>query len=175
MTDKIRVTYEEAARLLGVSVRTVQRRVRSGQLQAESDGSRQWVLLDYVPKQEREPLSFPDRMSDTDRHVADTVSDKMSSLVEGELRATIARLEADRDKWRTMAVSLSDNVSRLTDNVSELNRTLQGQQLRLLQLEGRVLAPETPRAQPQASTHADTPPRRRLTLRDLYRAWRLGR
>ncbi len=168
MADKVRVTYEEAARILGVSVRTVQRRVRGGQLQAETDNGRQWIMLDGPEVQERTPLQFPDTVSDTCRSVSDTVS----ALLEGELRATIARLEDDRDKWRTMAVNLSDNVSRLTDNVSELNRTLQGQTIRLAQLEGRVLAPETPRAQPQASTHADTPPRRRLALRDLYRAWR---
>ncbi len=171
MADKIRVTYEEAARILGVSVRTVQRRVRGGQLQAETDNGRQWIMLDGPEVQERTPLQFPDTVSDTDRHV----SDNLSSPLEEELRATIARLEADKEDWRTMAATLSDTVSQLTDNVSELNRTLQGQTIRLAQLEGRVLAPETPQEQPQASTHADTPPRRGLTLRDRYRRWRQGR
>ncbi len=171
MSDTIRVTYEEAAQLLGVSVRTVQRRVRGGQLQAETDNGRQWIMLDGPEAQERTPLQFPDTVSDTDRHV----SDNLSPLIEGELRDTIARLEADKEAWRTMADNLSDTVARLTDNVSELNRTLQGQTIRLAQLEGRVLAPETPREQPQASTHADTPPRRRMTLRDRYRRWRRGR
>ncbi len=172
-----RLTIEEAATRLGVSARTVYRRIAAGDLRTVEEAGRQWVIVDATQAPPETPgmqrlqhaadRAMFDKLSDSDRHLTDNLSQ--------DLRATIERLEAERDHLRRANDKLTDTVSKLADNVSELNRTLQGQTIRLAQLEGRVLAPETPREQPQASTHADTPPRRRLTLRDRYRRWRRGR
>ncbi len=171
------MTIEEAATRLGISARTVYRRIAAGSLHTVEEAGRQWVLVEPTQASPETPgmqrlqhaadRAMFDKLSDSGSQVADTVSQ--------DLRATIARLEAERDHLRRANDKLTDTVSKLADNVSELNRTLQGQTIRLAQLEGRVLAPETPREQPQASTHADTPPPRRLTLRDRYRRWRRGR
>jgi len=169
-----RVTIEEAATRLGVSARTVYRRIAAGDLRTVEEAGRQWVLLEDnagpvgLPGMERMQYvadrAMFDKLSDNDRQVADTVS--------LDPRAMITALEAERDHLRRANDKLTDTVSKLADNVSELNRTLQGQTIRLAQLEGRVLAPETPREQPKAPPVTDVSPRQISGLRGLYRAWR---
>ncbi len=157
-----RLTFEQAATHLGVSVRTVYRRVRSGELQTVNTDGRQWVVM---PEAAPPPIAptVSDNATDTDRQVTDTVS---------QLLNRIADLEADRDRWHDTADRLTDTVSKLSDNVSELTRTVQGQAVMLAQVEGRVLAAETVADMPAAAHTPVTPPRRSWTLRGLYRAWR---
>ncbi len=172
-----RVTIEEAATRLGVSARTVYRRIAAGDLRTVEEAGRQWVLLEDnaapvgLPGAERiryaADRAMIDKLSDDDRQVSDTVS--------VDVLAMIAALEAERDHLRRANDKLTDTVSKLADNVSELNRTLQGQTIRLAQLEGRVIdtrAAATPREQPQTPPVTDVPPRRISGLRGLYRAWR---
>ncbi len=165
-----RLTIEEAATRLGVSARTVYRRIATGELHTVEESGRQWLLVDL----NQEPPGTPgmqrlqhaadratfDAVTDSSRDV----TDKLPSLLGGELRSTIAHLEGDRDQSRRIVTTLSENVSRLADNVTELNRTLQGRMIRLAKLKGRILAPQTP--------ETCRPPRRGLNLRERYTAWR---
>lgn len=91
-----RVTLQHAARHFGVSVRTVQRRIQAGELQAEhvatARGQRVMVLLETVTP-EPEPAA--------------TAHDT-------ELSAVLAEVRADRDFLRGRITALEENVSRLT-------------------------------------------------------------
>ena len=182
-----RVTIEEAATRLGVSARTVYRRIAAGDLRTAEEGGRQWVLLEAnagpvgLPGVERMKYAADramfDTVSDSDRQMSDTVS-QVSDAVSLDLLTMIANLEAERDHLRGANDKLTDTVSKLADNVSELNRTLQGQTIRLAQLEGRVLSSEaaapaeTPRETPQAPPDTYAPPPLMRGLRGFYRAWR---
>lgn len=151
------VNVSEAARRLGVSRKTVHRRIDGGELHAidTPDGKRV-----RIGDEDERTSAHPDAQEGTPpaAHPPDD--------------ALIAELRADRDAWREQAQGLRDTVERLSENVSELNRTLQGQTIRLAQLEGRVLAPETPQEPPKPTPGPyDTPPPKR-GLRGLYMRWR---
>ncbi len=169
MSDSVRhLSYEEAARELGVSVRTVYRRVRSGQLASVERDGRSLVVLEQQsrPTPIRPPIHA---MTSTD-----TVSDSVmtnGNLV-SQLRLRLAEMEAERDRWRGQAEKLTDTVSELSANVSQLTQTVQGLEVMRAQSEGRMIAAETPPGRPNATPEASTPPRRRRGLRELYRAWR---
>jgi excisionase family DNA binding protein len=132
------VNVSEAARRLGVSRKTVHRRIDAGELQAidTPDGKR----IRIGGEDGRTP-AHPDAQEGTlpAAHPADT------------------DLMADRDAWREQAQGLRDTVERLSENVSELNRTLQGQTVRLAQLEGRVLTAQTPQEPPETAIRPDYP------------------
>ncbi len=166
-TDRQLVTYEEAAQRLGVSVRTVQRRVRDGQLATVSDNGRQLVVLPESVVLTR--TSEPEPENETSRRLENVVPARQS---EGDadpriadLEARVADLEADRDHWRTMAAKLSDTVA-------EQNRMIAAQFLDRAHAEGRVLAAETVADMPAPTHTTVAPPRRSWSLRDAYRAWR---
>ncbi len=167
-TDRQLVTYEEAAQRLGVSVRTVQRRVRDGQLATVSDNGRQLVVLPesvvLTRTSEPEASSMPEgRTYGSD---AQSSSDNITPTSRiADLEARVADLEADRDHWRTMAAKLSDTVA-------EQNRMIAAQFLDRAHAEGRVLAAETVADMPAPAHATVAPPRRRWTLRALYEAWR---
>ncbi len=164
-TDRQLVTYEEAAQRLGVSVRTVQRRVRGGQLATVSDNGRQLVVLPGSPMEDGSQAPHnTDHVRAHDHTYEDDIARIMTSRMQ-ELEARVADLEADRDHWRTMAAKLSDTVA-------EQNRMIAAQFLDRAHAEGRVLAAETPVHMPPPAHTTAAPPRRRWTLRDAYRAWR---
>ena len=156
------VNVSEAARRLGVSRKTVHRRIDAGEL----------VAID-TPDGKR--VRFGDEAEErTSAHVQ-AHPDAQGSAQEGTPLAAhpaddalIAELRADRDAWREQAQGLRNTVERLSENVSELNRTLQGQTIRLAQLEGRVLAPETSQEPQKPVSATDTTPVRHGGLRGLY-------
>ncbi len=154
-----RLTYEEAATRLGVSVRTVYRRAASGQLETVTDNGHTYVVMPEASDPAMPAPSLPPG----DSQVSDAVS---------ELRARLADLEAERNHWRSVADKLTDTVSELSANVSQLTQTVQGLEVMRAQSEGRMIAAETPPERPNDTTMVSTPPRRRRSLRDLYRAWR---
>ncbi len=164
-TDRQLVTYEEAAQRLGVSVRTVQRRVRGGQLATVSDNGRQLVVLPGSPMEDG---SQAPHNTNHDRAHDHTYEDDVARLMDSRMRdleARVADLEGDRDHWRTMAAKLSDTVA-------EQNRMIAAQFLDRAHAEGRVLAAETVADMPAPAPATVAPPRRRWTLRALYEAWR---
>ncbi len=169
-TDRQLVTYEEAAQRLGVSVRTVQRRVRDGQLTTMADNGRQLVVLPGSPTEDR---SQAPHNTDHDRDHDPTYEDDVARLMDSrmqDLEARVADLEADRDHWRTMA-------DKLSDTVASQQQMIQGQFLERVRTDGRMLehavrGAETAQDMPAPAHTTVTPPRRSWSLRALYEAWR---
>jgi excisionase family DNA binding protein len=159
--DGHRVTYEEAAQRLGVSVRTVQRRVRVGQLATVSDNGRQFVVLESRGA-DSAPLDEVKRANSAPYTVESASANSAPADARiAALEARVAELESDRDMWRTMSAKLSDTIT-------EQNRMIAAQMME----RGRMIAAETPREAPQAQPVTDTMPRTRRSLRALYMALR---
>jgi len=152
------VNVSEAARRLGISRKTVHRRIDAGELVAidTPDGKRVRIGDEAEERTPAHVQAHPDAQEGTPPATPPAGVD------------LIAELRADRDAWREQAQGLRDTVERLSENVSELNRTLQGQTIRLAQLEGRVLAPETPQEPQKPVSATDTTPVRHGGLRGLY-------
>ncbi len=155
------VNVSEAARRLGVSRKTVHRRIDAGELVAidTPDGKRVRIRDERTPAQAQAQA----------HHDAQEGTPPAAHPPDADL---ITELRADRDAWREQAQGLRDTVERLSENVSELNRTLQGQTVRLAQLEGRVLTAQTPQEPPETVIRPDTTPVRSTAhvggLRGLY-------
>lgn len=89
MTETRQVPLTEAARLLGISRRTAQRRLESGALTGAKVGARWYVDVVAEPT---EPPTAPEPL---------TVAPTVALLVEViDLRATLAEVSADRDELR---------------------------------------------------------------------------
>ena len=102
--DRQPVTYEEAAQRLGVSVRTVQRRVRGGQLATVSDNGRQYVVLPLSSESDDKPEPvISAKLTEKDTPATPAPDPRIAAL-----EARVVELEADRDNWRTMSAKLSD-------------------------------------------------------------------
>lgn len=156
------VNVSEAARRLGVSRKTVHRRIDAGELLAIDTpyGKRVRIGDEIEERTPAQAQAHPDAQEGTPPAVHPPDAD------------LIAELRADRDAWREQAQGLRDTVERLSENVSELNRTLQGQTVRLAQLEGRVLTAQTAKEPPETVIRPDTTPVRSTAhvggLRGLY-------
>ena len=123
------VTLEEAARRLGVSVRTVRRRIRSGELAARMDNGHRLVSVPVVPQ----PASINPGGGATASPPVSDASDSLSPLT-SQLQARIAELEADRDRarqdadrwqgqaghWQAMSQDLSQRLSEVTGTLYRL-------------------------------------------------------
>ena len=155
-TDR-HVTYEQAAALLGISMRTLQRRIRGGQLATVTANGRQLVVLPIST----DSVEIPEPLVSTTTVDTNTPATPATDARITVLEVRVAELEADRAHWRSMAAKLSDTVT-------EQNRMIAAQMME----RGRVIAAETPREAPQAQPVMDTPPARIRGLRGLYRAWR---
>jgi uncharacterized NAD(P)/FAD-binding protein YdhS len=107
------LTIREAATHLGVSTRTINRRVRAGTLtETQRDGVR-YVVLGDVPTQTSPEPSTAETQDRTDRDTETLMS---------ELRDRLAGAEADRDHWRHQAETLSRNVSELTTTLYQVTQ-----------------------------------------------------
>ncbi len=105
------LTIREAATHLGVSTRTINRRVRARTLtETQRDGVRYVVLAD-VPAQTCIETPTTETRDKTDGDTETLVS---------ELRDRLAITAADRDHWRHQAETLSRNVSELTATLYQL-------------------------------------------------------
>lgn len=91
------MSVSEAARVLGVSRRTIDRRIASGKLSTvDVDGVR-YVVLDDAEVAHAPAVDKPAHVSDIER-----------------MRAEMNDLRADRDRWAAHAQDLQRNVSELT-------------------------------------------------------------
>ncbi len=101
------VSVSEAARVLGVSRRTVDRRIAAGKLRTiDQDGARLVVLEDTPPP------AAPKTLPETD----------MSELV--SVRARLAAVEEERDHLRQTVDKLTGTVDRLTISLAQLSGTI---------------------------------------------------
>ncbi len=153
------VTIADAARILGLHRRTVERRIKSGELTAVTTAGRRMVVLEDTPTSE--PL--PQSSATPPRHADGSAADN-AALVE-ELRARVADLQEERDHWRQTAADLSRNLSEVTGTLYALRGAG-------AQVETRVLDSQTVADMPAPAHATVTPPRRSWSLRGLYRAWK---
>ncbi len=116
------VTLQEAADALGVSVRTIRRRVRSGELVSVMSEGRRLVSLPLVPQDHSDNGADVDTLSPPDSDVRRDTSPLVSLL-----EARIADLEADRDRarqdadsWQAMSQDLSQRLSEVTATLYRL-------------------------------------------------------
>ncbi len=117
------VTIADAARILGLHRRTVERRIKSGELTAVTTAGRRMVVLEDTPTSE--PL--PQSSATPPRHADGSAADN-AALVE-ELRARVADLQEERDHWRQTAADLSRNLSEVTGTLYALREALGWQAL----------------------------------------------
>ncbi len=105
------VSIAEAARVLGVSRRTIDRRIATGKLKTvEQDGAR-LVVLEDTPD-----TATPETPPETD----------MSELV--AMRARLQAVEEERDHLRQTVDKLTGTVDRLTISLAQLSGTIVEQQ-----------------------------------------------
>jgi hypothetical protein len=105
------LTIREAAAHLGVSTRTINRRVQAGTLtETLRDGVR-YVVLGDVPA-----YTYPETLTAETQDRTDRDTETLVSELRDRLQAT----EADRDHWRHQAETLSRNVSELTATLYRL-------------------------------------------------------
>ncbi len=108
------VTIAQAARILGIHRRTVERRIKSGEIATVTAAGRRMVVLGAEPSSEPAPRSD----ATPERRDTDTAAPDAALL--SELRARIADLETDRDHWRQTAADLSRNLSEVTGTLYAL-------------------------------------------------------
>ncbi|MDP9352467.1 MAG: excisionase family DNA-binding protein [Chloroflexota bacterium] len=186
------VNISEASRRLGVSRKTIHRRIDAGELAAVDTPHGRRVLL---PRESGVQAHTPDAHSAHVRAQSDAqggAHPPPASETEGKSGRMIG-IHMDRDDPTEdsayAAIDLQVRLERaesridhLLTIVGEQNRTIQAQTIRLAQLEGRMLdhstpdtlsdMPEMPPEPRQAPADIHTPPRRRRGLRELYRVWR---
>jgi excisionase family DNA binding protein len=160
------VTQSEAARILGVSRRTVKRRIDAGELPTVDTPDGVHVVLDDDPvptpahghaQADAHPMPTPDKVHDLVNFVP------TSGHLGHDLTSRLERAES--------------RIDRLLEVVQEQNRTIQAQTIRLAQIEGRVIdtrAAETSAEPPDPVIEPDIPTPRRDRLRAWYVRWRGG-
>ena len=147
-----RLTLDEAAHRLGVSARTVRRRIKAGTLAADLEptpqGYRYWVLLDEAATQ---PTSQPSAEPES---------------------ALLAEVRAERDYLRGLVSDQQRTIAEQQETIAQLVRqhenaqVLIGQAQRLAELPAAGQTGATPASQPVAPTsrpgsHGQRPLRRR--------------
>jgi excisionase family DNA binding protein len=105
MTEPFRVTVEDAARLLGVTVDAVRKRIERGSLRSEKVGATRYVFLD------------PDRTKpDTDMSSPDSdLTDKVTILKEH-----VQFLRRELEVWQEEARRKDHIIAALTERIPEL-------------------------------------------------------
>jgi excisionase family DNA binding protein len=105
MTEPLRVTVEDAARLLGVSVDAVRKRIERGSLRSEKDGTTRYVFLDPGRTQLDSDRTSPD----------DDLTDKVTILEEH-----IQFLRRELEVWQEEARRKDHIIAALTERIPEL-------------------------------------------------------
>jgi excisionase family DNA binding protein len=105
MTEPLRVTVEDAARLLGVSVDAVRKRIERGNLRSEKDGTTRYVFLDPDRTQPDSDRTSPD----------DDVIDKVTILKEH-----VQFLRRELEVWQEEARRKDHIIAALTERIPEL-------------------------------------------------------
>ncbi len=186
------VNISEASRRLGVSRKTIHRRIDTGELQAVDTPEGRRVLLPREPgTQAHTPEAHPAHVP-AQSDAQDSAQPLRIPETEGKSGRMIG-IHMDRDDPTEdsayAAIDLQVRLERAEQRIDQLltivgeqNRTIQAQTIRLAQLEGRMLdhsssdassdMPDTPPERRETMPEVSTPPRRRRGLRDLYRAWR---
>ena len=129
MTETTPLPLDEAAKALGLSRRTVQRRLAAGTLTGRKQGT---IWLVDVPT--TTPAAMTDalrvRLADTERHLAD-VTREYDSLARqladterelGHAKELLEATIAERDYLRQLAAALTSRVPQLPERAESANR-----------------------------------------------------
>ncbi|MDQ5829130.1 MAG: helix-turn-helix domain-containing protein [Actinomycetota bacterium] len=105
MTEPLRVTVEDAARLLGVTVDAVRKRIERGSLRSEKAGTTRYVFLDPDMTKPDTDMASPD--SD--------LTDKVTILTEH-----VQFLRRELEVWQEEARRKDHIIAALTERIPEL-------------------------------------------------------
>ena len=105
MTEPLRVTVEDAARLLGVTVDAVRKRIERGSLRSEKVGTTRYVFLDHDMTKPDTDMTSPD--SD--------LTDKVTILTEH-----VQFLRRELEVWQEEARRKDHIIAALTERIPEL-------------------------------------------------------
>src|SRR3712207_2952437 len=105
MTEPFRVTVEDAARLLGVTVDAVRKRIERGSLKSEKAGTTRYVFLDPDMTKPDTDMASPD--SD--------LTDKVTILTEH-----VQFLRRELEVWQEEARRKDHIIAALTERIPEL-------------------------------------------------------
>ncbi len=183
------VNISEASRRLGVSRKTIHRRIDAGELAAVDTPEGRRVLLPgaHPHTPEAHPAHVPaqsDAQGSAHPRVTPETEGKPGRMVGIHMERDDPTEDPAYDAidLQMRLERAEQRIDQLLTIVGEQNRTIQAQTIRLAQLEGRMLdhsssgapsdMPETPQEPRQSPPDTQTPLRRRRGLRDLYRAWR---
>jgi excisionase family DNA binding protein len=159
-------TITEAARLLGVSVRTVQRRLDNGDLRAiERDGKR---LVDMTP----DATSDVTQGDNVSRHDAtrDTTGDGSTPALLDQLKDENAFLRAQVDAWRLQAEAANRTAS---ETAAALREALKAMPKALPDVSTQAANP-TPLKKEEADPQRDAQAPKPSTPRDAISATNAG-
>ena len=182
------VNQSEAARILGISRRTVKRRIEAGDLASvDTPEGLHVVLPDEPAPTPAHGHAHPDAQGvpthdDDFRRAADfgtgvnfPRAEDLHTGVNFPTRGDFA--SARTDELATRLERAEGRIDRLLDTVHAQNQTIQAQTIRLAQLEHRMIdaAPsQTPAEPPEQAAAPDIPAARIGGLRGLYMRWRGG-
>ncbi len=149
------VTVSEAGRILGVSRRTIQRRISAGELPTiEVSGVRR-VVLDSASDNAYAPSDMPSAHAQIDADVS-YLRERIAAL-----EAELGEVRQDRDRWYGHAQSQGATIDRLTVTLAQLGDRV---------VEQRVLsAPESPQDAGNAGETVQSP--QVPTPRPWWRFW----
>jgi excisionase family DNA binding protein len=124
------VTVTEAGRILGVSRRTIQRRINAGELPTVEVGGVRRVVLDSTSDSTDAPSDTPSAHAQIDADVSH-LRERVAAL-----EAELSEVRQDRDRWYGHAQSQGATIDRLTVTLAQLGDRV---------IEQRVLpSPEEP-------------------------------
>ena len=173
------LTVQEAARELGVSTRTVERRIRAGELMSVFVGGRRLVVAHHGWDSDTQTDTNRQAVSELAPGVGSTDnSDRQADNPDTDNSDTVSVLKEQLARSDERAERLMGLLEEQNRTIRDLSQTNRGLVVRVAQLEGRVLSQEatapaeTLREAPQAQPVTDTPSPHRRGLKGLYRAWR---
>jgi excisionase family DNA binding protein len=105
MTEPLRVTVEDAAKLLGVTVDAVRKRIERGSLRSEKAGTTRYVFLDPDRTKLLNDMTSPDS----------ELSDKVTILKEH-----VQFLRRELEVWQEEARRKDHIIAALTERIPEL-------------------------------------------------------
>ncbi len=124
------VTVSEAGRILGVSRRTIQRRISAGELPTVEVGGARRVVLDSASESPHAPSDTPSAHAQVDADVSH-LKERVAAL-----EVELGEVRQDRDRWYGHAQSQGATIDRLTVTLAQLGDRVVEQRA--------ISAPESP-------------------------------
>ena len=152
------VTVSEAGRILGVSRRTIQRRINAGELPTIEVGGVRRVVLDSASDSAQAPSDTPSAHAQVDADVSH-LRERVAAL-----EAELGEVRQDRDRWYGHAQSQGATIDRLTVTLAQLGDRV---------IEQRALAApeEAPESRQENDDAGEVQSPQTATPRPWWRFW----